>query len=70
MVISNPKYFATGVLLILSPRTVKEEYTIKLRLRPFFLSSLDLGDKIPSTFGEDLFFGFQSISGTASELEA
>ena len=35
----------------------------------FPLISLNLGDKIPSIFGKDLFFGLQSNSGTESELE-
>ena len=36
----------------------------------FVWSSIEVGDKLLSIFGEDLFFGLKPISGTASKLEA
>ena len=40
---------------------VPADYSTELRRRPFFSSSIDFGDKIPTVFGEDLFFILTSI---------
>ena len=56
-----------------SKQSLKTPICITLHLEPyiFFWSSLDLWDKLPSTFGENLFFfGLQSHPGTESGLEA